>query len=84
MSLPMRSLKLLRRYVMVQFKQRPVCVSARERRLTPLQGGVDYLFTVLGSDHPSIIEAYVRRQNVLKREFPRMILFQHEVSCPVA
>ncbi|KAJ9251435.1 hypothetical protein DTO195F2_7824 [Paecilomyces variotii] len=44
------------------------------------EGGVDYLFTVLGSDHPSIIEAYVRRQNVLKREFPRMILFQHEFA----
>jgi hypothetical protein len=47
------------------------------------QAGVDYLFTVLGSDHPSIIEAYVRRQKVLGREFPRMILFQHEVSSSI-
>ncbi|GAE00024.1 acetolactate synthase, putative [Paecilomyces variotii No. 5] len=44
------------------------------------EAGVDYLFTVLGSDHPSIIESYVRRQKVLKREFPRMILFQHEFA----
>ncbi|KAL1986059.1 hypothetical protein VTN96DRAFT_7072 [Rasamsonia emersonii] len=44
------------------------------------EAGVDYLFTVLGSDHPSIIEAYVRRQKVLKREFPRMVLFQHEFA----
>ncbi|KAL2009631.1 hypothetical protein VTN00DRAFT_5438 [Thermoascus crustaceus] len=44
------------------------------------EGGVDYLFTVLGSDHPSIIEAYVRRQNLLGKQFPRMILFQHEFA----
>ena len=43
------------------------------------QAGVDYLFTVLGSDHPSIIEAYVRRTKLQGKEFPRMILFQHEV-----
>ncbi|PYH81075.1 thiamine diphosphate-binding protein [Aspergillus uvarum CBS 121591] len=42
------------------------------------QAGVDYLFTVLGSDHPSIIEAYVRRQNDPTRQYPKMILFQHE------
>lgn len=47
------------------------------------QGGVDYLFTVLGSDHPSIIEAYVRRQNILGKQFPRMILFQHEVCTSI-
>ncbi|RAK95270.1 thiamine diphosphate-binding protein [Aspergillus ibericus CBS 121593] len=40
--------------------------------------GVDHLFTVLGSDHPSIIEAYVRRQNDPTRQSPKMILFQHE------
>lgn len=43
------------------------------------QAGVDYLFTVLGSDHPSIIEAYVRRTKLQGKESPRMILFQHEV-----
>ncbi|PYH49463.1 thiamine pyrophosphate-requiring enzyme [Aspergillus saccharolyticus JOP 1030-1] len=42
------------------------------------EAGVDYLFTVLGSDHPSIIEAYVRRQNDPTRQYPKMILFQHE------
>ncbi|PWY88103.1 thiamine diphosphate-binding protein [Aspergillus sclerotioniger CBS 115572] len=42
------------------------------------EAGVDYLFTVLGSDHPSIIEAYVRRQNDPARQSPKMILFQHE------
>ncbi|EED13738.1 acetolactate synthase, putative [Talaromyces stipitatus ATCC 10500] len=41
---------------------------------------VDYLFTVLGSDHPSIIEAYVRRTKLQGKEFPRMILFQHEFA----
>jgi hypothetical protein len=45
---------------------------------------VDYLFTVLGSDHPSIIEAYVRRQKILGHEFPRMVLFQHEVRMLIA
>ncbi|KAH8702072.1 putative acetolactate synthase [Talaromyces proteolyticus] len=44
------------------------------------EAGVDYLFTVLGSDHPSIIEAYVRRQKLLKKDFPRMVLFQHEFA----
>ncbi|PLB44214.1 thiamine diphosphate-binding protein [Aspergillus steynii IBT 23096] len=42
------------------------------------EAGVDYLFTVLGSDHPSIIEAYVRRQNDPARQYPKMVLFQHE------
>ncbi|RAL10705.1 thiamine diphosphate-binding protein [Aspergillus homomorphus CBS 101889] len=42
------------------------------------QAGVDYLFAVLGSDHPSIIEAYVRRQNDPARQYPKMVLFQHE------
>ncbi|KAI9036467.1 thiamine diphosphate-binding protein [Aspergillus affinis] len=42
------------------------------------EAGVDYLFTVLGSDHPSIIEAYVRRQNDPARSYPKIILFQHE------
>ncbi|KAE8343836.1 hypothetical protein BDV24DRAFT_172498 [Aspergillus arachidicola] len=42
------------------------------------EAGVDYLFTVLGSDHPSIIEAYIRRQNDPTRQYPKMILFQHE------
>ena len=36
------------------------------------------MFTVLGSDHPSIIEAYVRRQNEHK-PYPKMVLFLHEV-----
>ncbi|GLA61427.1 hypothetical protein AtubIFM55763_006013 [Aspergillus tubingensis] len=42
------------------------------------EAGIDYLFTVLGSDHPSIIEAYVRRQNDSARQYPKMVLFQHE------
>lgn len=42
------------------------------------EAGVDYLFTVLGSDHPSIIEAYMRRQQDGKTS-PKMLLFQHEV-----
>ncbi|KAF5860112.1 hypothetical protein ETB97_002019 [Aspergillus alliaceus] len=42
------------------------------------EAGVDYLFTVLGSDHPSIIEAYIRRQSDPTRQYPKMILFQHE------
>ncbi|PYH65014.1 acetolactate synthase [Aspergillus vadensis CBS 113365] len=42
------------------------------------EAGVDYLFTVLGSDHPSIIEAYVRRQNDPAGQYPKMVLFQHE------
>uniref|UniRef100_A0A093XWM0 Putative acetolactate synthase large subunit n=2 Tax=Talaromyces marneffei PM1 TaxID=1077442 RepID=A0A093XWM0_TALMA len=44
------------------------------------EAGVDYLFTVLGSDHPSIIEAYVRRTKLQGKELPRMILFQHEFA----
>lgn len=42
------------------------------------EAGIDYLFTVLGSDHPSIIEAYIRRQNAGKK-FPKMLLFLHEM-----
>jgi len=42
------------------------------------EAGIDYLFTVLGSDHPSIIEAYIRRQNA-GRKFPKMLLFLHEM-----
>jgi len=42
------------------------------------RAGIDYLFTVLGSDHPSIIEAYVRRKNEGK-EFPKMLIFLHEM-----
>lgn len=42
------------------------------------EAGVDYLFTVLGSDHPSIIEAYIRRQRDPTHQYPKMILFQHE------
>ncbi|KXT04869.1 hypothetical protein AC578_3428 [Pseudocercospora eumusae] len=38
---------------------------------------VDYIFAVLGSDHPSIIEAYIRRQQKGK-EWPKMLHFQHE------
>ncbi|BDD62560.1 hypothetical protein MPDQ_000922 [Monascus purpureus] len=45
------------------------------------EAGVDYLFTVLGSDHPSIIEAYVRRQkHEPRKQFPQMLLFQHEFA----
>lgn len=42
------------------------------------EAGIDYLFTVLGSDHPSIIEAYVRRQQAGKKS-PEMLLFLHEM-----
>ncbi|KAK6439107.1 hypothetical protein LTR95_004684 [Oleoguttula sp. CCFEE 5521] len=42
------------------------------------EAGIDYLFTVLGSDHPSIIEAYVRRQQNGQLS-PKMLLFQHEM-----
>lgn len=41
---------------------------------------MDYLFTVLGSDHPSIIEAYTRRKEEGK-VWPRLLIFLHEVSC---
>lgn len=47
--------------------------------LTTSQAGVDYLFAVLGSDHPSIIEAYTRRQHEGKT-WPKMLIFLHEVS----
>lgn len=43
------------------------------------EANVDYIFAVLGSDHPSIIEAYLRRQQQGK-EWPKMLHFQHEVS----
>jgi hypothetical protein len=46
--------------------------------LTIFQADVDYIFAVLGSDHPSIIEAYMRRQQRGKTK-PKMLLFQHEV-----
>ncbi|KAH7063588.1 putative acetolactate synthase [Macrophomina phaseolina] len=39
--------------------------------------GVDYLFTVLGSDHPSIIEAYSRRKQE-GRVWPKLLIFLHE------
>ncbi|KAK5121975.1 hypothetical protein LTR85_004547 [Meristemomyces frigidus] len=39
---------------------------------------IDFMFTVLGSDHPSIIEAYLRRQQDGKDK-PKMLLFQHEM-----
>ncbi|EME81831.1 uncharacterized protein MYCFIDRAFT_175419 [Pseudocercospora fijiensis CIRAD86] len=42
------------------------------------EANVDYIFAVLGSDHPSIIEAYLRRQQEGK-EWPKMLHFQHEV-----
>ncbi|KAI9735681.1 MAG: hypothetical protein M1834_001697 [Cirrosporium novae-zelandiae] len=44
------------------------------------EADVDYLFTVLGSDHASIIEAYIRRQK-LKKLFPKMMVFLHEFTC---
>lgn len=43
------------------------------------ESGVDYLFTVLGSDHASIIEAYQQRQHEGKA-WPKMLHFQHEVG----
>lgn len=76
MSSPMPSSRLWPRCV----QSAPVFPLSLTCNVDTTQAGVDYLFTVLGSDHPSIIEAYVRRQKVLKREFPRMVLFQHEVS----
>ncbi|KAF2160677.1 hypothetical protein M409DRAFT_59714 [Zasmidium cellare ATCC 36951] len=43
------------------------------------ENGVDYLFTVLGSDHPSLVEAYLRRQKEGK-EWPKWLHFQHEFT----
>ncbi|KAF7189926.1 Benzoylformate decarboxylase [Pseudocercospora fuligena] len=43
------------------------------------EANVDYIFAVLGSDHPSIIEAYLRRQQEGK-EWPKMLHFQHELT----
>ncbi|KAF2097854.1 acetolactate synthase [Rhizodiscina lignyota] len=40
--------------------------------------GIDYIFAVLGSDHPSIIEAYVRRQSSPDQQWPKLLLFLHE------
>lgn len=45
-----------------------------------IQAGVDYIFGVLGSDHPSIIEAYVRRQKSPEHQWPKLLLFLHEVK----
>ncbi|PYH91990.1 thiamine diphosphate-binding protein [Aspergillus ellipticus CBS 707.79] len=60
-------------------QESPVSPTVADAFLEALaEAGVDYLFTVLGSDHPSIIEAYVRRQNDPARQYPKMILFQHE------
>lgn len=39
---------------------------------------VDYVFAVLGSDHPSIIEAYAKRQKSGKTR-PELLIFLHEV-----
>jgi hypothetical protein len=47
--------------------------------LTTDKAGIDYIFAVLGSDHPSIIEAYVRRQKHPEKQWPKMLLFLHEV-----
>lgn len=47
--------------------------------LTLPEAGVDYLFAVLGSDHPSIIEAYHRRQQEGKT-WPKLLIFLHEAS----
>ncbi|GME66111.1 acetolactate synthase [Neofusicoccum parvum] len=41
------------------------------------EAGVDYLFAVLGSDHPSIIEAYTRRQQE-GNVWPKLLIFLHE------
>lgn len=45
---------------------------------TLAEAKVDYIFAVLGSDHPSIIEAYMKRQHEGKI-WPKMLIFQHEV-----
>ncbi|KAH8886028.1 thiamine diphosphate-binding protein, partial [Thozetella sp. PMI_491] len=45
--------------------------------------GIDYLFAVLGSDHPSIIEAYVRRQEEQKA-WPKLLVFLHEATLSAA
>jgi len=40
---------------------------------------VDYVFSVLGSDHPSLIEAFHKRQKDGKNT-PELLVFNHEVS----
>jgi hypothetical protein len=40
---------------------------------------VDYVFSVLGSDHPSFIEAFHKRDKDGK-SFPELLVFNHEVS----
>lgn len=47
--------------------------------LTFLQEGVDYIFSVLGSDHPSLIEAFHKRRKAGKNS-PELLVFNHEVS----
>jgi hypothetical protein len=43
------------------------------------QEGVDYVFSVLGSDHPSLIEAFHKRENDGKN-LPELLIFNHEVG----
>ena len=47
------------------------------------QAGVDYIFAVLGSDHPSIIEAYQGWVDSGKTR-PKMLIFHHEVCSPAS
>ncbi|KAL1617242.1 hypothetical protein SLS56_011078 [Neofusicoccum ribis] len=47
-----------------------------------IKAGVDYLFAVLGSDHPSIIEAYTRRQHE-GNVWPKLLIFLHEAKLPL-
>jgi hypothetical protein len=43
------------------------------------QEGVDYVFSVLGSDHPSLIEAFHKREKDGKN-LPELLIFNHEVG----
>jgi hypothetical protein len=40
---------------------------------------VDYVFSVLGSDHPSLIEAFHKREKDGKPS-PELLVFNHEVG----
>jgi hypothetical protein len=40
---------------------------------------VDYVFSVLGSDHSSLIEAFHKREKV-GRTLPELLVFNHEVG----
>ncbi|KAF2144371.1 uncharacterized protein K452DRAFT_356584 [Aplosporella prunicola CBS 121167] len=42
------------------------------------QAGITHIFAVLGSDHPSLIEAYTRRRQRQQGHPPHLLIFLHE------